>query len=85
MSQREDTVLPVEDKPLLADIIVRNIANLSRLRQQSSQRRTLQEHLSDTITSFSGHMLFVYLHILWYATIRAANRFCVAHFPYTVR
>ena len=68
MSQREDTVLPVEDKPLLADIIVRNIANLSRLRQQSSQRRTLQEHLSDIITSVSGHMLFVYLHILWFGS-----------------
>jgi uncharacterized membrane protein len=66
MSQREDTVLPAEDKPLLADIIVRNIANLSRLRQQTSQRRTLQEHLSDAITSVSGRMLFVYLHILWF-------------------
>jgi hypothetical protein len=50
MSQREDTALPVADKPLLADVIVRNIANLSRLRQQTAQRRTLQEHLSDAIT-----------------------------------
>jgi uncharacterized membrane protein len=66
MPQRQDTALPVEDKPLLADVIVRNIANLSRLRQQTAQRRTLQEHLSDTITSVSGRMLFVYLHILWF-------------------
>jgi uncharacterized membrane protein len=66
MSQRKDSVPPVEAKPLLADIIVRNIANLSRLRQQTARRRTLQEHLADAITSVSGRMLFVYLHILWF-------------------
>ncbi|MFL5806928.1 MAG: hypothetical protein ACJ8CR_35020 [Roseiflexaceae bacterium] len=66
MSQREDTVSCVEAKPLLADIIVRNIANLSRLRLQTAQRRTLQERLADAITSVSGSMLFVYLHILWF-------------------
>jgi uncharacterized membrane protein len=66
MSQREDTVSSAEAKPLLADIIVRNIANLSRLRLQTAQQRTLQERLADAITSFSGSMLFVYLHILWF-------------------
>jgi uncharacterized membrane protein len=66
MSQPEDRVPHAEAKPLLADVIVRNIANLSRLRQQTAQRRTLQEHLADTITSVSGRMLFVYLHILWF-------------------
>jgi len=58
MSQREERVPPVEAKPLLADVIVRNIANLSRLRLQAAQRRTLQEHLADAITSISGRMLF---------------------------
>jgi uncharacterized membrane protein len=66
MSQREDTVLPIEAKPLLADIIVRNITNLSRLRLQTAQQRTLQERLADAITSISGRMRFVYLHILWF-------------------
>jgi uncharacterized membrane protein len=73
MSQRKDIALPVADKPLLADVIVRNIANLSRLRQQTAQRRTLQEHLSDAITSVSGRMLFVYLHILWFGGWIVAN------------
>jgi uncharacterized membrane protein len=68
MSQREGSVPPVEAQPLLADVIVRNIANLSRLRLQAAQRRTLQEHLADAITSVSGHMLFVYLHILWFGS-----------------
>jgi uncharacterized membrane protein len=68
MSQREDRIPSVEAKPLLADVIVRNIANLSRLRQQTAQRRTLQEHLADAITSVSGRMLFVYLHILWFGS-----------------
>jgi uncharacterized membrane protein len=66
MSQREDTILPLEEKPLLADVIVRNIANLSRLRLQLVQQRTLQEQLADTITSVSGRMHFVYLHIMWF-------------------
>lgn len=73
MSQREDTVLPIKDKPLLADVIVRNIANLSRIRQQTAQRRTLHEHLSDAITSASGRMRFVYLHILWFGGWIVAN------------
>jgi hypothetical protein len=47
MSQREDRVPPVEAKPLLADVIVRNITNLSRLRLQAARRRTLQEHLAE--------------------------------------
>ena len=68
MSQREDRIPSVEAKPLLADVIVRNIANLSRLRQQTAQRRTLQEHLADAITSVSGRMLFVYLHIPWFGS-----------------
>jgi uncharacterized membrane protein len=68
MSQREDRIPSVEAKPLLADVIVRNIANLSRLRLQTAQRRTLQEHLADAITSVSGRMLFVYLHILWFGS-----------------
>jgi uncharacterized membrane protein len=66
MSDREDTILPLEDKPLLADVIVQNIANLSRLRQQMAQQRTLQERLADAITSVSGRMRFVYLHIVWF-------------------
>ncbi len=68
MSQREDRIPSEEAKPLLADVIVRNITNLSRLRQQTAQRRTLQEHLADAITSVSGRMLFVYLHILWFGS-----------------
>jgi uncharacterized membrane protein len=73
MSQREDTLSSVEATPLLADIIVRNIANLARLRLQTAQRRTLQERLADAITSFSGSMLFVYLHILWFGGWIMAN------------
>ena len=73
MLQREDSVPPVEAKPLLADIIVRNIANLSRLRQQTAQRRTLHEHLSDAITAVSGRMPFVYLHIVWFGSWIVVN------------
>lgn len=60
-------------KPLLADVIVRNISNLARIRQQTAQQRSLQERLADIITSISGRMLFVYLHILWFGGWIIAN------------
>jgi uncharacterized membrane protein len=66
MSQSEDTFASIEDNPLLADVIEHNIRDLFRLRLQTAQQRTLQERLADVITAFSGRMLFVYLHILWF-------------------
>jgi uncharacterized membrane protein len=63
----------VKSKALLADVIERNIATLFRLRQQTAQGRTLQAYLADAITSFSGRMLFIYLHILWFGSWIVVN------------
>ena len=73
MSQPEDAFSGVEDNPLLADVIEHNIQNLIRLRLQTAQKRTLQERLADVITAFSGRMLFVYLHILWFSAWVLSN------------
>jgi uncharacterized membrane protein len=35
--------------------------------QQHRQERDLQERLADWITKFAGSMLFVYLHVIWFA------------------
>ena len=55
-----------EQKALLADVIDRNIVTMLRLREETARRRTLQAYLADSITWFSGKMMFVYLHVLWF-------------------
>lgn len=62
----DKTVASTHDNAPLADIIARNITTLGRLRQQTARQRPLQVYLADAITSFSGRMLFIYLHILWF-------------------
>jgi uncharacterized membrane protein len=72
----EHTNLPDEPEmahPLLSHVIERNIRTITRLRLQTAHERTVQERLADAITSFSGSMLFVYLHILWFEAWRLVN------------
>lgn len=68
-----DKIPPVQDKVLLADVIERNITTLVRLRQEKAQQRSFQDYLADTITSFSGRMLFIYLHVIWFGGWIVAN------------
>ena len=64
---------PEETPPLLSHIMERNIRTITRLRLQTARERTVQERLADAITSFSGSMLFVYLHILWFGAWLLVN------------
>lgn len=50
--------------PALAGILERNIRELIKLRQQEEKDKTFDEHIADKITSFTGSMSFVYLHII---------------------
>jgi uncharacterized membrane protein len=52
------------------------LAQLERERQRAADR---QNRVADAITRFSGSMLFVYLHIIWFACWIA---FGVEHYPY---
>ena len=54
------------DSPLLSKVLERNIRTISYLRLQASRARGLQERLADAITTFSGRMIFVYVHIVWF-------------------
>jgi uncharacterized membrane protein len=67
MARAEDAT-SAEDRVLLADVIDRNIATLLRLHEETARRRTLQARLADGITWFSGRMVFVYLHVVWFGT-----------------
>ena len=55
-----------KDNPALSKVIERNIRTIIHLRTKAERERSLQDRIADTITSFSGRMVFVYVHILWF-------------------
>lgn len=44
----------------------RNIRKMTGLRIKAARARSLQDKIADFITSLSGNMVFVYLHVLWF-------------------
>ncbi len=60
-------------KPNLADVIERNIRTVARQHRETRAARGLSERIADAITTFSGRMLFVYLHVIWFAVWILAN------------
>jgi uncharacterized membrane protein len=56
----------VDDNPALSNVIERNIRTIIDLRLQAARARGLQDRLADAITAFSGRMVFVYAHIVWF-------------------
>lgn len=56
-----------QDNPALSKIIERNIRTIIQLRLKASHERSSQNRAADAITSFSGSMVFVYLHIAWFS------------------
>jgi uncharacterized membrane protein len=55
-----------DDNPALSDVIERNIRTIIDLRLRAARARGVQDRLADAITTFSGRMVFVYLHIAWF-------------------
>jgi uncharacterized membrane protein len=62
-----ETADNAEDNPALSNVIERNIRTIIGLRSTAAHERGLQDRLADGITSFSGRMIFVYVHIFWFA------------------
>ena len=54
------------DNPALSKVIERNIRTIIHLRTKAARERTLQSRIADAITSFSGRMVFAYVHIVWF-------------------
>lgn len=54
------------NNPQLADVIERNICSLLEVHKREEEKKSLQDHIADRITAFSGSMSFVYLHLLWF-------------------
>ncbi len=64
--EEKDDILGEEDNPALSKVILRNIRTIIRLRLKAASKRNLQERIADAITAFSGHIVFVYVHIVWF-------------------
>ena len=63
--EKED---PKNDNPALSKVIERNIRTILHLRTKAARERSLQGRIADAITSFSGRMVFAYIHIVWFGT-----------------
>ena len=82
MQQNQDE----KDNPALSKVIERNIRTSIHLRSKAAQQRSLQSRISDTITSFSGRMIFAYVHIVWFGLWILLNTgvsvcVCLIQFP----
>ena len=55
-----------KDNPALSKVIERNIRTIIHLRTKAARERGLQSRIADAITSFSGRMIFAYVHIIWF-------------------
>jgi len=63
LEEKED---PKKDNPALSKVIEKNIRTIIHLRTKAARERSLQDRIADAITSFSGRMIFVYVHIVWF-------------------
>jgi uncharacterized membrane protein len=54
------------DNPALSSVIERNIRTIIQLRLKEAHERSMQDRIADAITSFSGRMVFVYVHVFWF-------------------
>ena len=55
-----------KDNPALSKVIERNIRTIIHLRTKAAHERSMQSRIADAITSFSGRMIFAYIHIVWF-------------------
>ena len=55
-----------KDNPALSKVIERNIRTIIHLRAKAARERSPQGRIADAITSFSGRMVFAYVHIVWF-------------------
>ena len=63
---QKETADNAEDNPALSNVIERNIRTIIHLRTKAASERNLQARIADVITSFSGRMIFAYVHIVWF-------------------
>ena len=55
-----------EDNPALSNVIQRNIRKIIQVRLKSAREQSLEDRIANRMTSFSGSMLFFYIHVVWF-------------------
>jgi uncharacterized membrane protein len=55
-----------EDNPALSSVIQKNIRKIIQVREKAAQGQSLQDRIANGMTTFSGSMLFFYMHIVWF-------------------
>lgn len=63
---KEEQTDRADDNPALSKVIERNIRTLISLRLKAADERSMQDRIADVVTFFSGRMVFVYAHIVWF-------------------
>ena len=49
------------------------------LKREEERARASQNRIADVITTFAGSMLFVYLHVIWFACCCRSSSWTVFH------
>jgi uncharacterized membrane protein len=57
----------------LGRVVEHNIKLIAKHREESEKQKTFQDHLADLITRWSGSMLFIYAHCVWFGVWIAVN------------
>jgi uncharacterized membrane protein len=70
---RRGPTTPPPQPPGLSSVLARNIQTLNERRQREEAQATVQEQIAETITRFTGSMLFVYLHLALFGFWILAN------------
>lgn len=65
-SGKKNAATKKEKSTSLSSVIERNIRVLINHRIRHAEQRNLQDRIADSMTSFSGRMLFVYIHLVWF-------------------
>ena len=62
----KDQELSGDSTVSVCNVIERNITTLFELRAKADRERNIQDRIADAITGFSGRMVFVYVHVIWF-------------------
>jgi uncharacterized membrane protein len=65
------------------EIVEQNITAVLEMQRQAAAGRNWQDRLADSISDFSGSMLFVYLHVIWFGVWIVLNVGLFHHKPLT--
>jgi uncharacterized membrane protein len=65
-SNDSDRIDASADNPSLSNVLERNIRTILKLRLKALRQRRMPDRIADMITDFSGHLAFVYIHVIWF-------------------